>query len=72
MAKLLGDVKDYEDYKQKIEKQRKLRRKTINSVKQYFSNEEVKFLETKIIEEKEGNSTPVQNGFKKGSNAVQK
>ena len=67
MAKLLGDVKDYEDYKQKIEKQRKLRRKTINSVKQYFSNEEVKFLETKIVEEKDENSTPnhlpVQTSF---------
>ena len=52
---LLGDVKDYEDYKQKIEKQRKLRRKTINSVKQYFSNDEVKFLETKIVKEDDEN-----------------
>ena len=40
MAKLLGDVKDYEDYKQKIVKQRQLRKKTINSVKQYLNNEE--------------------------------
>ena len=75
MAKLLGDVKDYEDYKQKIEKQRKLRRKTINSVKQYFSNDEVKFLETKIVEEKEGNSTPnhlpLQTSFKSRLNGVQ-
>src|SRR5574344_43018 len=31
MAKILGDVKYLEDYKQKIEKQRKLRKKTINS-----------------------------------------
>ena len=58
MAKILGDVKDYEDYKQKIVRQRKLRRKTINSVKQYFSNDEVKLLETKIIEEKDENSNP--------------
>ena len=76
MAKLLGDVKDYEDYKQKIEKQRKLRRKTINSVKQYFSNDEVKFLETKIVEEKEENSTPnhlpLQTSFKSRLNGVQK
>lgn len=71
MAKLLGDVKDYEDYKQKIEKQRKLRRKTINSVKQYFSNEEVKFLETKIIEEKDKNLTPVQMAFKNRLKGVQ-
>ena len=72
MAKLLGDVKDYEDYKQKIEKQRKLRRKTINSVKQYFSNEEVKFLETKMLEEKDENLIPVQTVFKSRLNGVQK
>ena len=71
MAKLLGDVKDYEDYKQKIEKQRKLRRKTINSVKQYFSNEEVKFLETKMLEEKDENLIPVQTVFKSRLNGVQ-
>ena len=71
MAKLLGDVKDYEDYKQKIEKQRKLRRKTINSVKQYFSNDEVKFLETKIVEEKDENLIPVQMSFKSRLNGVQ-
>lgn len=71
MAKLLGDVKDYEDYKQKIEKQRKLRRKTINSVKQYFSNDEVKFLETKIIEEKDENLILVQTSFKSHLNGIQ-
>ena len=71
MAKLLGDVKDYEDYKQKIEKQRKLRRKTINSVKQYFSNEEVKLLETKIIKEKDENLTTVKMSFKSRLNGVQ-
>lgn len=71
MAKLLGDVKDYEDYKQKIQKQKKLRRKTINSVKQYFSNEEVKFLETKIVEEKDKNLTPVQMAFKSRLKGIQ-
>lgn len=71
MAKLLGDVKDYEDYKQKIEKQRKLRRKTINSVKQYFSNDEVKFLETKIVKEDDENVIHVQTSFKSRLNGVQ-
>ena len=71
MAKLLGNVKDYEDYKQKIEKQRKLRRKTINSVKQYFSNDEVKFLETKIVEENNENLTPIKMSFKSRLNGVQ-
>ncbi len=69
MAKLLGTVTDFEDYKQKIVKQRKLHKKTINSVKEYLSNDEVKYLETKIIED---NSNPVQTEFKVRSKGVQK
>ncbi len=69
MAKLLGTVTDFEDYKQKIVKQRKLHKKTINAVREYLSNDEVKYLETKIIEE---NSTPVQTEFKVRSKGVQK
>lgn len=68
MAKLLGTVTDFEDYKQKIVKQRKLHKKTINAVKEYLSNDEVKYLETKMIEE---NSSSVQTEFKERSNAVQ-
>ncbi len=71
MAKLLGTVKDYEDYKQKIVKQRQLRKKTINSVKQYLSNEEVKFIEQKMDEPKEiefkQRSNPPQTLFKNNS-----
>lgn len=69
MAKLLGTVKDYEDYKQKIVKQRKLHKKTINAVKEYFSNDDVKYLETKMLKEI---STPVQTEFKERSKGVQK
>ena len=69
MAKLLGTVTDFEDYKQKIVKQRKLHKKTINAVKTYLSNDETKFLETKMLEE---NSKPVQTEFKKRSKCVQK
>lgn len=69
MAKLLGTVTDFEDYKQKIVKQRKLHKKTINSVREYLSNDEVKYLETKMIEE---NSSPVQTEFKVRSKGVQK
>ena len=69
MAKLLGTVTDFEDYKQKIVKQRKLHKKTINAVKEYFSNDDVKYLETKMIEE---NSSPVQTEFKERSKGVQK
>lgn len=68
MAKLLGSVTDFEDYKQKIVKQRKLHKKTINVVKEYLSNDEVKYLETKMIEE---NSKPIQKEFKVCSKGVQ-
>ena len=69
MAKLLGTVTDFEDYKQKIVKQRKLHKKTINSVREYLSNDEVKYLETKMLEE---NLNPVQTEFKERSKCVQK
>lgn len=71
MAKILGDVKDFENYKQKIIKQRQLRKKTINSVKQYLSNEEVKFIEQKMDELKEvefkARSNTLQTLFKNNS-----
>ena len=69
MAKLLGSVTDFEDYKQKIVKQRKLHKKTINAVKSYLSEDETKFLETNMLEE---NSNPVQTEFKERSKCVQK
>jgi len=67
MAKLLGDVKDYEDYKQKLVRQRKLKKKTIESVKKYLEVEDIKLLETS--EEK---FTPVQPVFNTCLNGVQK
>ena len=69
MAKLLGSVTDFEDYKQKIVKQRKLHKKTINAVKSYLSEDETKFLETNMLEE---NSNPVQTEFKERAKCVQK
>ncbi len=69
MAKLLGTVADFEDYKQKIVKQRKLHKKTINAVKEYLSSDETKFLESKMLEE---NSNLVQTAFKVRSKCVQK
>lgn len=69
MAKLLGTVTDFEDYKQKIVKQRKLHKKTINAVKAYLLKDETEFLETKMLEE---NSSSVQTEFKERSKCVQK
>ena len=65
MAKLLGDVKDYEDYKQKIVRQRQLKKKTVESVKKYLQCEDIKLLETQM-EPKE-----IQPPFKTGSKKVQ-
>lgn len=48
MAKLLGDVKDFEDYKQKIVRQRQLKKKTIESVKKYLETDDIKLLETQM------------------------
>lgn len=71
MAKILGNIKDFEDYKQKIVKQRQLKKKTISSVKQYLNNEEVKFIEQKMAEPKEiefkPRSNTVQTLFKNNS-----
>ena len=61
MAKLLGDVKDYEDYKQKIVRQRQLKKKTVESVKKYIQCEDIKLLETQI------EPTEIQTVFKSDS-----
>ncbi len=61
-----GDVKDMQDFKYKIKKQAKLRRKTINSIKRFLPKEEIKFLEQEMIaeqqelHEKEQPATPKQ------------
>ena len=69
MAKLLGDVKDYEDYKQKIVKQRQLKKKTVESVKKYLQCEDIKLLETQV--EQAISHLPLQTPFKTGSKKVQ-
>lgn len=69
MAKLLGTVEDLEDYKQKIQKQQKLRRKTINSVKDLLSTDEVRFIETT---ENDENLNAVQKPFNDRLKGVQK
>ena len=65
MAKLLGNVKDYEDYKQKIVRQRQLKKKTVESVKKYLQCEDIKLLEMQI------ESKEIQPTFKSDSKRVQ-
>jgi len=69
MAKLLGDVKDYEDYKQKIVRQRQLKKKTVESVKKYLQSEDIKLLETQV--EQSDYYLPLQMPFKTASKRVQ-
>ena len=69
MAKLLGDVKDYEDYKQKIVRQRKLKKKTIESVKKYLETEDIKLLETQV--KQSDSHLPLQPIFNTRLNGVQ-
>ena len=69
MAKLLGDVKDYEDYKQKIVRQRQLKKKTVESAKKYLQFEDIKLLETQV--EQSYSHLPLQMPFKTDSKRVQ-
>ena len=72
MAKILGTVEDLEDYKQKIQKQQKLKRKTINSVKKLLTNDEIKLIKARSNQEELENSNNFQKEFKPHSNGVQK
>ena len=65
MAKLLGNVKDYEDYKQKIVRQRQFKKKTVESVKKYLQCEDIKLLETQM------EPAEIQPPFKTDSKRVQ-
>ena len=49
LANEMGDIKDIEDYKQKIEKQQKLRRKTIKAVKEHFKIEDLDLIENELL-----------------------
>jgi putative transposase len=49
LAQQLGDIKDIEDYKQKIRKQGHLRKKTIDAVKEHFKLEDIELIKTELI-----------------------
>src|SRR5574344_1105406 len=73
MAEILGTVTDFEDYKQKIKNQQTLRRKTINSIKQFLPQEEIKFIETEINKPKiVENLNAIKTPFKSSLNGVYK
>ena len=47
----MGDIKDIEDYKQKIQRQAKLRKKTIKAVKEHFNLEDLDLLESELLKD---------------------
>ncbi|MEI7475302.1 MAG: transposase family protein [bacterium] len=51
MAYHLGEIKDMEDFKQKIQKQKKFKNKTLKAVKKYLPKEDIKFLEVQMDSE---------------------
>ena len=53
LAHYTGEVKDIEDYKQKIQKQKQLKNKTIKACKEFLNVEDLKILECEIEKEEE-------------------
>ena len=51
MAYHMGTIKDMEDFKQKIQKQQKMKNKTLKSVKKYLPTDDIKFLKMQMEEE---------------------
>lgn len=51
MAYQMGEVKDMEDFKQKIQKQKRLKNRTLKAVKQFLPKEDIKFLEMQMDQE---------------------
>ena len=75
MAEILGTVNDLEDYKQKIQNQQKLRRKTLNSIKNYLPQEDMKFIEMHPSPQpspSRGEGVNVEKAFKCRLNGVYK
>jgi len=46
-----GEIKDIEDYKQKIQKQKYLKNKTIKAAKEFLNIDDLKFLECEMLKE---------------------
>ncbi|MDD3592992.1 MAG: transposase family protein [Candidatus Gastranaerophilales bacterium] len=49
LAVQMGDINDIEDFKHKIEKQQKLRRKTIKAVKEHFKLDDLELIEKELV-----------------------
>ena len=57
LAHYTGEIKDVEDYKQKIQKQKQLKNRTIKACKEFLNIEDLEILECELLEEKENIQT---------------
>lgn len=69
LAHYTGEIKDVEDYKQKIQKQKQLKNKTIKACKEFLNIEDLDIIKYQVEEEEEQHlSTPIisKSEIKKG------
>ena len=59
LAHYTGEIKDIEDYKQKIQKQKQLKNKTIKACKEFLNIEDLEILECQLEEKEEHLSPPI-------------
>lgn len=59
LAHYTGEIKDVEDYKQKIRKQKQLKNKTISACKEFLNIEDLEILECQIEDKEEYSHLPI-------------
>lgn len=59
LAHYTGEIKDVEDYKQKIRKQKQLKNKTISTCKEFLNIEDLEILECQIEDKEEYSHLPI-------------
>jgi len=62
LAHYTGEIKDIEDYKQKIQKQKQLKNKTIKACKEFLNVEDLNVLKCELIEMQEPIAEKVKGG----------
>lgn len=66
LAHYTGEIKDIEDYKQKIQKQKQLKNKTIKACKEFLNVEDLDVLKCELVEERDSLVESVIAGGKIG------
>src|SRR5574344_1209718 len=66
LANYTGEINDIEDYKQKFQKQKQLKNKTIKACKEFLNVEDLDILKSELIEEKEPIIEQIDENYKGG------